>query len=520
MSSKVNEALYDLIQSMSKSEKRYFKLMSSRHTIGDENNYVRLFDFLDRQTEYDEEEVEIHFKGEAFLNRFSITKKRLYDHILSALDSFHASGSVEAQLYKMLHSADILFEKSLYDQSRRVLRSAEKLAAKFEKQAIFLLIASKQRRLLETSGYLEVDTVQIAELDQKERTTLYNIELYNRIWTVKSRLFSQLSRKGIARSTEEKQAYTEICEEIMAGVQLGTGSTECNYLFHHTMSAYHYAIGDTRNSLFHLHKNLDLFETEVGQQMIEPNKQVSAYTNAIYVSDKLGLQKDSLLYLGKLKKMAASIEYNEDLSIKLFSSISSIEFSLCLRRGDFDSARKIASDVEQRLAEFGDKIVPARRAFLEFKLAVAFLGTGEYSFALKWVNQILNSPELDKTEDIIGFTQLLDLLIHIEMKHDDLLPYALKSAQRFFKTRNRLHGFEKLFLQFVGKLIKCQDRFEESELWEELCTNLTAVNSDEYESVAQEYFDFSAWAESKARNKAFDAVVREKYFEFSARAAC
>ena len=164
--------------------------------------------------------------------------------------------------------------------------------------------------------------------------------------------------------------------------------------------------------------------------------------------------------------------------------------------------------------------MPARRAFLEFKLAVAFLGTAEYSAALKWVNRILNSPELDKTEDIIGFTQLLDLLIHIEMKHDDLLPYALKSAQRFFKTRNRLYGFEKLFLQFVGKLIKCQDRFEVSELWDELCTNLATVNSDEYESVAQEYFDFSAWAESRGRQKSFDAVVREKYFEFSARAAC
>ena len=57
MSSKVNSALFDLVKSMSKSEKRYFKLMSSRHTIGDENNYVRLFDFLDKQEEYDEDNL-------------------------------------------------------------------------------------------------------------------------------------------------------------------------------------------------------------------------------------------------------------------------------------------------------------------------------------------------------------------------------------------------------------------------------------------------------------------------------
>ena len=74
MSSKVNNALFDLVNSMTKSEKRYFKLMSSRHTIGDENNYVRIFDYIDKQEEYSEEQLFSHFKGEVFLNRFYITK--------------------------------------------------------------------------------------------------------------------------------------------------------------------------------------------------------------------------------------------------------------------------------------------------------------------------------------------------------------------------------------------------------------------------------------------------------------
>ena len=215
MSGKVNEALFDLIKSMSKSEKRYFKLMSSRHTIGDENNYVRLFDFIDKQHEYDEDAIFSHFKKEAFLNRFSITKKRLYDHILAALDSFHISASVEAQLFKSLHSADILFEKSLYDQSRRILRSAEKLALRHEKNGILLLIAKKQKRLLETSGYLETTPELIDELANRESSVLDSIRLYNKIWTIKSQLFVHLSKKGIARSLEEKNVYTEICSELL-----------------------------------------------------------------------------------------------------------------------------------------------------------------------------------------------------------------------------------------------------------------------------------------------------------------
>ena len=62
---------------MSKAEKRYFKLYSSRHTLGEKNNYSILFDAIDKQEEYDEGKLMKKFKGEAFTNRFSISKRRL-----------------------------------------------------------------------------------------------------------------------------------------------------------------------------------------------------------------------------------------------------------------------------------------------------------------------------------------------------------------------------------------------------------------------------------------------------------
>ncbi len=514
MSIKVNEALFDLIHSLTKSEKRYFKLMSSRHTIGDENNYIRLFDAIGKQSTYSEEELFSFFKGEAFLNRFSITKKRLYDHILFSLDSFHSSNSIDAQLYKMLHSFDILFEKSLYEQSRRVLRSAEKLAGKHQKDEILLLIFKKEKKLIETEGNSSVDNVKITEHTNKVRGMLDEVKTYNNFWEIKSKLFLLMSKKGIARCAEDVGLYKEICSELFLQKQdIKNYGGEINYLYHHTLSAYYYAIGDLQKSLDYLQENLRMFEDKSQTPVVEPNRQVSVYTNAIYVADRLGYHHQSIHYLTSLKKMAATIESNEDLEVKLFSSISSIEFSLCIRRGDFSTAQKIAEKVAVQLSQYGDKITPLRRAFLEFKLAVVSMGTGDYSKALQWVNRILNNPELDKTEDIVGFTQLLDLLVHIELNHDKLLPYSLKSTLRFLKTRNRLYNFEKVFLQFIGKLIKCTDQFEIQNLWEELYNDLAAITDNDFESIALEYFDFQSWAESKLKRKSFDAVIKEKYNE-------
>ena len=512
MSSKVNEALFDLIKSMSKSEKRYFKLMSSRHTIGGENNYVRIFDHLDKMDVYDEDKLYKDFKGEAFLNRLSITKKRLYDHILSALDSFYSGASVDAQIHKMIHSADILFNRSLYDQSRRILRSAEKLAVKHEKSALVLEISSRQKKILETSGYLKVSENELEIIYKNEQEQIESIQGVNLLWNIKSKLFAQLSKKGVARCQEETKFYTDICRPVLTSYSIERHTVEGKYLYYHILSAYYYSIADLGNSLHYLKQNLEIFESTGKELNIEPNKQVSVLTNAIYISDKLGDYKGGIVYLNHLKKLASELDSNEDLAIKLFSSINSIELSMNLRKGAFDKAVAIAEATEEKLEAYGDKISSSRRAFLEFKMAVAYMGVGNFNAALKWVNAILNNSALDKTEDIIGFTQLLDLLIHVELNHDKLLPYSLKSTQRFFKTRNRMYSFEKVFLHFIGKLVKCNDPFEVENYWEELYNELAAItNDDSFESVALDYFDFQSWAVSKLKGRSFDEIVREKY---------
>lgn len=53
MSNKASDNLHRLVKSMT-NQKRYFKVFSSRHIIGDSNNYQVLFDAIDKQVEYDE----------------------------------------------------------------------------------------------------------------------------------------------------------------------------------------------------------------------------------------------------------------------------------------------------------------------------------------------------------------------------------------------------------------------------------------------------------------------------------
>lgn len=505
--------LHELIQSMTKSEKRYFKLLSSRHTIGEENNYITLFDYLDKQEFYNEEELRKYFKGEAFLNRFSITKKRLYDHILGALDGFHVGGSIDGQLFKMLHGAEILYNKSLYNQCRKLLVSAQKLAEKHERLNILLEISNKQKLLFENKGYANVDTKDMNLINQNDLDYINGIQQQSELWNLKSELFIHLSKSGVSRTNEETSSFSSINDKLDDLCSSPIKYLNNQYLFNHTRSACYFAINDFEKCRIYLNENLNLFEANENFLIEHANNYFSVLTNAIYVNERLCDYTESNRLLSKLKALPIDYKLNltDDFQIKLFSSTSSIELSTYIKRGEFDKAVQQIPIIENGLIAYGKKITPLRRAYLNFKIAGIYMSVNDFNQALRWVNAILNDQELDQSEDIIAFTHILDLLIHMELKHHQLLPYSIKSTQRFLKSRNKLHNFEKVILSFISKLIKEDNIFENESIWEELYEEMLLLKDDVYQGVALEYFDFESWAKSKAKRLPFQRVVQEKF---------
>jgi hypothetical protein len=511
MAAKVSEALHELIKYLTKSEKRYFKLFSARHVVGTENNYVILFDYIELQVEYDEDAIFKHFKGQAFLNKFSITKKRLYDQIINSLDSFHASASIDAQVYKLLHSADILYNKSLYDQSRRQLRSAEKLALKYEIYNLLSEINLKYKRLAENNGV--VDHEEVERILQTDRLAHSQNWTYNTFWNIKSKLFALLHSKGISRTQEDLNEFKSIITDLEIAKEKSEPTAASNYLYNHIHAAYHFAIGSFETCYIHLHRNISLFEQNKSSIQEHPNQYFSMLTNAIYIANKLKKNGDSNVLVKKLKDFNTDIENsnNQDLKIKLFASSSSIELTILSMKGDLDTAFKVIPEIEKGLIDFESKLTNNRRAFLHFKIASIYFIAGDMHEALKKINHILNDRFLDKQEDILSFAQIINLLIHFEMENDQLLTYTIRNTQRFLKNKNRLYAFEEMFLKFLNKANLADNKVNQNEIIEDLYVQISNLKDDDLQKVAFEYFDFASWAESKVHKKPMQKLIQNQY---------
>lgn len=511
MSKTSSDHIFQLIRSLSKAEKRYFKVYTSK-LAGKKNNQQVLFDAIDSLETYDEDVLRKHLKNTTLVRSLATAKTRLYDAILRSLDAYHANSSIDAQLKRTLHCAEILYKKSLYAQSQNLLNSAKKLAYRYDKHTSLLEVFMWEKLLIEKDNYENVNDAELESTMQENQRITQLLEAYNDFWGIKSRLFHILNKRGKARTEEGLKKLKSIIDDTLLNRPEEHLFYQTIYLYNHIYSAYYFGVGDHANSFRYLKANVEHIEANLEKFAEEPNIYFSILTNIVYVASQLKDYDSVFLYLKKLRELPETLDIknNEDLEIKLFSSTNSIELTIYFLTGEFDKGLELIPQIENGLMLYEHKLNSVRKAFFYFNIAIIYFGAKRYNDALKWTNRLLNDIDISKSLDIYCFGQLLNLLIHIELNNKNLLPYALRSAQRYLNTRNRYFQFESSFLELIGKLLKAADVEIEKEHFEVFLEKMKELENDNLEKTAFEYFDFISWAEAKVSGKDFAEVVRER----------
>jgi len=510
MSNVVSDNLHKLISSLTKAEKRYFKVFSSRHIIGDNNNYEILFDAIDKQEVYDEDKLLKKFKDKAFTQRFSISKNRLYMAILKSLDSFHGESSVQSQLHKQLHAIEILYNKSLFDQCLKLLNSAKKMAETNECFLILLEIQRWEKRVWERDHYEASPTEDdLKDLANRDEMVLRRIDAFNQLWQAKSSVFSQIYRQGKVRDEGQVKTIDLALNAVIEIMNWAPKSVEIQQQFHHIHAAYFFAHGDYKNCYDHLKANIQLVELHKFLFANDASFVLSLLSNAVHVGMRLGLWEEATSYNQLLNDLPGwlGVTLSEDLEMKIFTTSMSSQLTLHAQKGEFEVASLLVPQIEYGIRKYDDKISSVRRAQLYFNLAVILFGADKQNESLKMINKLLSQVDIDKTKDIHCMAQIFNLVIHLELGNTELLPYALRSTQRFLETRKRTFSFENIILEFINESLKKRQSKSAQDLYDELVVRLMELKNNPFEKTVFEYFDFLAWAKSKAQGKRFKEVV-------------
>ena len=117
---KPSDKLYELIKSLSKAEKRNFKLLYSSVAHSDSKNFIRLFNLLEKMPFYDEAIIKKQFHGEPMVIQLTATKHYLYTLIIRSL-LYLKQNNADTYYESNLKCIPILFNKKLYNHITKLI---------------------------------------------------------------------------------------------------------------------------------------------------------------------------------------------------------------------------------------------------------------------------------------------------------------------------------------------------------------------------------------------------------------
>lgn len=507
---KPSTELFQLIKSLSKSEKRYFKLSSSLQS--GEKNYMKLFDAIECQGEYDEDALKNKFIKETFIKHLPSEKNHLYNLILKSLRGFYSDHSAAAILQEQLRNIELLFDKALYKECAKIIRKAKKMAYDYEKYYFLLDLIDWEKILVEEEylrGKFDKDLTKLLEEESECLEKLRNLAEYQMLY---SKINYAFRTGGYARSDQEQVIVDEIANyHLIKGknTALSTKATTACYYIKGLCATTERNLDE---SYTNFRKVVAIMEANPLIMRELPKRYVKALNNVMFAYMDYNDWDNCFAMIDKMKDLVKQKGFESiDVQLKLFTFPHNAELLACINKGDFDKAiANVIPTIIKGIDKYDGKINNEEVMLFYYNISRAYFGGGDYKNALRYINLVLNDSEAGLREDVYTFARLVNLIIHYELGNYDLLDYTIKSTKRFVTKSRRNYKFENVFLKDFKKLLKNKDSDTMQKLYKDFRSELVDVLKDPYEKAANEYFDFLSWLDCKIENDTYQRVVKSK----------
>jgi hypothetical protein len=509
MPNRSSDALFQLIKSLEKSEKRNFKLYIKRNSASEDLKSIQLFDALDKMEEYDETQLLSRNKS-IRKQQLSNAKAHLYREILSSLRLIRNEENVDIQLHEQLDYARILYNKGLYLQSLKTLDRIKE-NAKAHNQVTFLLqvlFFEKNIESLHITRSMQDRADQLAgEVDQVND----RLRLISQLSNLSLQLYSWYIRNGVARNEEDEKAVQEFFERNMPADLSGCNGFYEKLYQYQSFCWYAFIRQDFLLYYRYTQKWVDLFDKEPFMIAIETSQYIKGMHNLLGAHFDLLNDQKFLEVLKQFEEFSESevVRNNVNNRIQTFVYLYISKLNKHFIDGTFTEGLAIVPYIEEKLNEYYIYLDRHRILVFYYKIACLYFGSGDYGRTIDYLNKIINW-KVDLRTDLQCYSRLLHLIAHYELGNFDLLEYLIKSVYRFMAKMQNLSRVEEEIFRFLRKSFNLLPGELKPEFGK-LLEKLKKYEKNRFETRAFVYLDIIAWLESKIKNVPVQDVIREKY---------
>ena len=510
MSKFKSDQLFNLVQSLSKGEKRFFKVYASRLNTSSDKKFIVLFDAIEKQKVYDEIKILEKHKQ---LNpaQFSNLKAHLYYQLLKSVKLCNSSNLENIKITELLDYARILYNKCLYKECVKMIDKAKAMAMENDRSVLLLEILELEKlvipKTLESGNEQRVN--QLILTTNHVAASIKNINIFSNL---SLKLNSYYVQTGFSRSKQDLEKVNRFFNSSLPKYdEKKLSFHEKLYLFN-SFVGYYFFIQDFKKGYEYANKWVALFEQQPEMKRHKLELYIKALNSLLAVQNKLYKYKE---FSETQKQLIAikrdkSLIVTENINLNLFKAIYVHEINRHFMLGEFKSGTRIVSALEGELNKLIPKLDKHSVLLLYYKIACLYLGSGNYKTAIKWLNKIYNEREIDLREDIYSFARILLLVCHFELGNDYLVESNIRSTYRYFTKKGQLSQYQKNILNFLRDLFVDPSERNLKKQFIALKKQMLLLEQNKFEKRAFLYFDIISWLESKIENRTVQEIIKGK----------
>jgi len=502
--------LVDLIQSLSKSEKRYFKLMAGLQR--GEKNYLELMNAIAKQKDYNETQLLKKFKDRSFTKNFGVAKSDLYKLILKSLRQYHSQNSTTSQLTDLLKDIEILYQKGLYEQCQGLIRKGISLAHKSDKFLFKPLFIFWERALNQTHYYsFDENTIEQSWKDVKD--ALEQGIGYNDYWKVSSLCFLYYQKYSLSGDKLSKKKLELMQQNPLLEKEQAT-SFLARQLFYNTQIFFSQVEGNLEASLVYAKQIVDLFEANPLILKNNLKSYIIVCHNYISILIDVGAYREAKEKIDWLPQILLKYpkQHQKTIEMLVFRYEAYLELTIANRTCQFDRVKTKLSRFHQQLELFSADIGAFGILKIYYQLSYLYFLMEDYNESQFCCYKILQSQGLDWNKESFHIN-LIYLLAHYELGNVDLQESIGRQLYRMLRTEKNFSDFEHILSSFVRKLPLVYKNKALLKLYTTTYNKLDQLPEEARNKITLDNFNILIWLKSKIEQRSFAVMIKEDSLE-------
>ena len=507
-----HDALFILIKTLTKAEKRNFQLAFNKNNTKEDVLFIQLFNTLDKMKDYDEEQILKKIPA-IKKQQLSNVKAHLYKQLLTSLRLLFKQKDPLIDLREQLDYARVLYNKGLYTQSLKLLSRAKSMATEQEEVMLTYEIVEFEK-LIESRHITRSLENRAEELSEESRVIEQQLSSINRLSTLSLRLYGLYLKLGHARNEKDAEMVKRFFEENAPQLAKTHMSFYEKIYLYQAYCWYYYILQDFVMYYRYTQKWVNLFKEYPSLLKTDVDMYIKAMHNLLTAHFYTMNDEKFTAVLQEMEDFINDNQENfsENTRTNAFVYLYTAKINRHFLEGTFSEGLCLVPELEERIAEHQLKVDQHRVLVFYYKIACLYFGSGDNNKAIVYLNKIIHLRIGALRADIQCFARILHLIAHYELENYGLVEYLIKSVYHFIAKNKDLGQTMEEILKFLRKNIYAHPKALRS-AFADLKERLVQISRNPYERRSFLYLDIISWLESKIEGVPVQEVIKRKFLK-------